>query len=452
MSELVKSFETAIESDRRDIEAILENARNHGRDELTRAEDLRAEVLFTHMEQTKRNLDNALKEKAIDDAADAANRITRDNPGLPANRGDSHRTPNANDWLRSADGTIATVSRDQRFADHSVVRNELNRSAERDRHIADVYGDFGGWITRAMDTTTQSAVVPTAYAAEIIDLARNETVVMQAGATVVPMASKVEQVGRLTADATAYWKGEGSPITPSDLSVDYVQFTAKSMGALCVASMEFMMDAPNAGELIQNSIAKAMARKLDIQAFYGGLSAADPSGFHTDSADEPNAGIITELTAHAAGNFLGSAAADGTAITVATPFTELLDVVYAPRIVNEASTVLVTNVKMQKKYDQLYSTTQEHVELPGTVKGMKWLTTNAIPTFARGTKDHVSDIFAGDFTQLMVGMRLGVQLRFLTERYAENGQVGILAYFRGDLQIPRPAALAAYRYIQVEAN
>ena len=78
--------------------------------------------------------------------------------------------------------------------------------------------------------------------------------------------------------------------------------------------------------------------------------------------------------------------------------------------------------------------------------------TNAIPTFARGAKDHVSDIFCGDFSQVMIGMRLGVQLRFLTERYAENGQVGILAYFRGDIQIPRPAALAVYRYIQVEAK
>ena len=105
-----------------------------------------------------------------------------------------------------------------------------------------------------------------------------------------------------------------APITPSDLTFDYVQFTAKSMGALCVASVEFMQDAPNAGELIQASIAKAMARKLDIQGLYGGLSAADPAGLHLDSADEPNAGIITEVTAHAAGNLLGAAAADGTAL------------------------------------------------------------------------------------------------------------------------------------------
>ena len=40
----------------------------------------------------------------------------------------------------------------------------------------------------------------------------------------------------------------------------------------------------------------------------------------------------------------------------------------------------------------------------------------------------------------------------LTERYSENGQVGILAYFRGDVQVPRPKALALYRALKVAAD
>jgi predicted phage gp36 major capsid-like protein len=191
-----------------------------------------------------------------------------------------------------------------------------------------------------------------------------------------------------------------------------------------------------------------MAAKLDLQCLYGGTPDTDDSGLHLDAVTEPTAGVLTEVTAHAAGNLLGATAVDGTAITVATPFNELLDLVYAPRVLNEESNVLVSNVKMRKRYDSLYTTTQEHAELPATVTNMQWLTTNAVPTFARGAKDHVSDIFGGDFSQVMVGVRLGVQLRFLTERYAENGQVGILAYFRGDIQIPRPAALAVYRFIR----
>jgi HK97 family phage major capsid protein len=51
----------------------------------------------------------------------------------------------------------------------------------------------------------------------------------------------------------------------------------------------------------------------------------------------------------------------------------------------------------------------------------------------------------GDFSQVLIGERMSLELRRLTERYAENGQVGILAYWRGDVQVARPKALAVYR-------
>ena len=36
-----------------------------------------------------------------------------------------------------------------------------------------------------------------------------------------------------------------------------------------------------------------------------------------------------------------------------------------------------------------------------------------------------TDVFAGDFSQVMIGQRLDLTIKVLTERYAENGQVGL---------------------------
>ena len=47
-----------------------------------------------------------------------------------------------------------------------------------------------------------------------------------------------------------------------------------------------------------------------------------------------------------------------------------------------------------------------------------------------------TDVFAG-ISVRFIGQRLGLNLRVLTERYAENGQVGLLAYWRGDVQVAR---------------
>jgi predicted phage gp36 major capsid-like protein len=45
----------------------------------------------------------------------------------------------------------------------------------------------------------------------------------------------------------------------------------------------------------------------------------------------------------------------------------------------------------------------------------------------------MSDLFVGDWTQLIVGQRLDFTVQTLVERYAELGQIGIIAHWRGDI-------------------
>ena len=59
-----------------------------------------------------------------------------------------------------------------------------------------------------------------------------------------------------------------------------------------------------------------------------------------------------------------------------------------------------------------------------------------------------TDVFVGDWSQLLIGQRLDFTVQTLTERYAENGQIGIVAHWRGDVAPARPRAFAVYRYLQ----
>ena len=58
-----------------------------------------------------------------------------------------------------------------------------------------------------------------------------------------------------------------------------------------------------------------------------------------------------------------------------------------------------------------------------------------------------TDVFAGDFHQVIIGTRMDITLQMLTERYAEQGQVAFLCHFRGDVQLARPRAMCCYRYL-----
>ena len=56
-----------------------------------------------------------------------------------------------------------------------------------------------------------------------------------------------------------------------------------------------------------------------------------------------------------------------------------------------------------------------------------------------------TDLFVGDFTQLLIGQRLGLTIQVLTERYAEFGQIGMVAHWRGDIAPARSTAFAVFR-------
>ena len=61
----------------------------------------------------------------------------------------------------------------------------------------------------------------------------------------------------------------------------------------------------------------------------------------------------------------------------------------------------------------------------------------------------VTDLFVGDWSQLLIGQRLELSIQTLTKRYAELGQVGIVANWRGDVQPARPRAFSGVLGLQV---
>jgi HK97 family phage major capsid protein len=87
---------------------------------------------------------------------------------------------------------------------------------------------------------------------------------------------------------------------------------------------------------------------------------------------------------------------------------------------------------------------------PPDVEAMtKYATTQIPASFTQGTSTtNMSDVSVGDWTQLIIGQRLDFTVQTLVERYAELGQVGIVARWRGDVAPARPRAFGVYRYLK----
>ena len=354
-------------------------------------------------------------------------------------------------WTRE-DGRSAVVTASQRFADHPVVAEHAQRNAAAEKTVTESHGGLAP-LVRALSTTGASAVIPTKWAGDIIDRARNYAAVLQAGAQVVPMETKTLQIGRLTGDPTARFRTEGSTITPADPTFDNVTLTATTMSALIVASMEWFQDSDNASALVADAIAQAFGRELDLNALFGGVAAGaevGATGFNRSfAAPSPTGGILAGLLAQAPSSVLGGQT-NGTTQTAATPWNEIIDTVMTPADYNETANALIWSPRMARRYAQQYDTTYQPLRRPAVLDGVEIIQTNQIPSnMTQGTSTtNMTDVFAGDFTKLLIGQRMGISIQILTERYAENGQIGIVAHWRGDVQMARPRAFACYRYLK----
>jgi HK97 family phage major capsid protein len=348
-------------------------------------------------------------------------------------------------WVRTNDERTATVARTQRFADQEIVRDHINRTSERDAAVVGRHGDLGS-LVRSMTTSSGSAIVPTVWSSSVIDRARNKSAVIQAGAEIVPMDAKTVQIGRLTGDPTAAFRTEGSTVTASDPTFDNVTLDAKTQSALVVGSLEWFMDADNVDEVVTNAIAQAIATQLDLVALYGGITTGAGA---INLATPPNPrGVLATLNAVAASSVLGGAT-NGTVQTTGSFYNELIDLIYTPQTFNESPTGILFNAKLGQQLAKSYDTTGQPLVAPADVANLSRYITNQVPSYTQGAMtSRATDAFVGDWSQLLIGQRLDLTIQTLYERYAENGQIGIIAHWRGDIGVARPRAFAVYRAIQ----
>jgi HK97 family phage major capsid protein len=167
------------------------------------------------------------------------------------------------------------------------------------------------------------------------------------------------------------------------------------------------------------------------------------------STNPPNpTGVLANLLANASSSVLGGGA-NGTVQTAATFYGEVLDTLYTPRDFNDSPNALLWPSHLARIYAKAADTTNQPMRQPPDVEAISKFVTNQIPSgFTQGTGTLMSDLFVGDFTQLLVGQRLDVTVKVLDQRYAELGQTAVLCSWRGDVAVARPRAFSVYRYLK----
>lgn len=291
-----------------------------------------------------------------------------------------------------------------------VLGDWQNADAER-RTMSGLSGTTGGFM------------IPDAMSVRIIDLARNKTILSQAGAVTVPMATRKLVVAKISGDPMAQWRKENQTIDESDATFGALELDAQVLAVLTRVSIELLEDASGFGSMLENQIANALALELDRAGLLG-TGANEPLGlFNWPGLQEISSGT------------------NGAAPTNYDQWSQAVQYLMA---VNASPTTTVMAPRTWGTLDRLVDGTGVPLAAPESYKALRKLVSNQIPIDqTHGSATAASTAFVGGFENVLIGMRTSIVLEaFRQETDAvKNMQVLVRGYLRADIGVIRDTHL-----------
>ena len=317
------------------------------------------------------------------------------------------------------------------------LRDELHQKMTA--HADKFDPDEADWISRragfqrkALGTLVDTAggtMVPLPLLGELIDLQRSMEVFASAGAREVALPPNGRiQFPKLTAASTAYWVGEGSPITESQPTTGNLDLQAKKLGVLVKLNNELLRFAsPSAEGLVRYDMARSAALKADL-AMLEGTGGTQIKGLITYSG----------IAAHTAAT-LGSNGDTFTPADVALMDSKLPDAVDAPTawVMRKAMFAALMNRRSDavsaadgKGPFLLRGPAQSPAALPGELYGTRVVRSAQVSnTRVKGSGTNLTYILLGYFPDWVVA-RMGV-MEFLASGLGDTALQNDQTVLRG---------------------
>jgi HK97 family phage major capsid protein len=292
---------------------------------------------------------------------------------------------------------------------------------------ANLTGDWQGLEEfRAMSGSNDPAggfLVPDFLSSRVIDLARNASRVVQAGALTIPIQGPTT-FATVEQDPVANWRAENEEIAESDMMLGSRTFTAKTLAALVRCSIELLEDAPNLSALVESSISAQLGLGLDKMCLVGN-GVGKPLGLYYT----PGINVIEPVG--------GTGALEN--------FNLLSQAVQAVRGANAEPGAFLVSSRTSGELDRLVDANGNPLVPPRSVSEREIMVTNQIPDDLDGT----STIFTGQWSDYYIAVRTSIVLE--ASRVADTAfkkmQVLIRGYLRADGFAVRPNHFAAIKGI-----
>lgn len=269
----------------------------------------------------------------------------------------------------------------------------------------------GAQMGRALNSADESSLFTDDFrGASFIDVLRNASSVMQAGATMLNGLSGDVKIPKKTAASTAAWVAtEGGVTTESEPTIGSISMVPRQLGAWTDITRQLTQQSSlDVENLVRDDLAQALALAIDLAALEGpgtggaplGLLGLAPTKVTTFAGVNPTyAELVTLETAVSNANALSGSPAH----------------------------ILRSNMKGALKTTEKASGTAQFVWEPGnTLNGYRAIVSN------QGTD---GNIYFGDFAQMLIGFWSGLDILVDPYTNSTSGTLRIVAMQTCDVNV-----------------
>ena len=254
--------------------------------------------------------------------------------------------------------------------------------------------------------------------ADFIDVLRNASSVMQAGARTLNGLSGDVRIPKKTVAASAAWIAtEGGAATESEMTVGNVSMTPKTLGAFTDVTRQLMIQSSMDVEaLIRDDLAQAIALAIDLAGLEGSGSSGQPTGILNTSG-------VNTVTSFAAAN-----PTFAEVVTLETAIAE------DNALMGNLAYILPASMYGALKTTEKASGTAQFVVEPGgTINGYRSIVSN------QGT---AGNLYFGNFSDLLVGFFGGLDLVVDPYTASTTGTIRVVALQSMDVAVRHAVSFA----------
>jgi len=262
---------------------------------------------------------------------------------------------------------------------------------------------LGNWSKRDLNTSDDSTLISEDYrAGDFIDVLRNSSSVMQAGATMLRGLQGNVVIPKKTGASSAGWIAtEGAAAAESEFTTGSITMSPKVIGAFTDASRLMLQQSSlDIESLIRNDLSASIATAIDLGALAGSGSSGQPTGIANTS------GINTTTFAAAVPTF-GELVAMESAVSNDNALTGSLRYIARPSDWGNLKTV-----------DKASGFGQMIVGPDGNINGYDVVRSNQVTA---------GDYYFGNFADLLIGMYGGLDITVDPYALSTSGGVRIVA-------------------------